>query len=108
MNALVIKKISRIVRALVIRGLWPGTKVPVILRAEWATLYKEAIWRKYQPRSYDGDVLMFGTDYNYEVMKAARSKIVVGNLDCSVSPVTDHGGVLSDPDALKLVASMRC
>ena len=38
-------------------------------------------------------------------MKAAWSKIVVGNLDCRILPVVDHGGVLSDPAALKLVAS---
>jgi len=104
-NRFVVKRTSRWVRAMVIRGLWPGNKVPASLRTEWATLYKHAIWRKYHPGPYDGDVVVFGTRNNTPAMKAAWSKIVGGKLDCRALPVIDHGHVLSDPVALKQVAS---
>ena len=104
-NRFFVKRTSKWVRALVIRGLWPGNKVPASLRTEWATLYKHAIWRKYHPNSYDGDVVVFGTRNNTPAMEAAWSKIVKGELDCRALPVVDHGDVLSDPAALRQVAS---
>jgi amino acid adenylation domain-containing protein len=104
-NQFLVKKSSKLVRALVVRGLWPSSKVPEDLRREWATLYKNAIWRRYKPGIFDGDVVVFGTEQNVKATRSSWSAIVKGRLDFRILPVYDHSDVLSDPVALKQITS---
>ena len=67
---------ARILRALYRKGLWPNPKVPLLLRAEWALLCKEAIWTDYRPEPYDGDMILFAGAGRIEAEKtAARTRV---------------------------------
>jgi thioesterase domain-containing protein/acyl carrier protein len=98
------KKTTSLLQVLVVKGLWPGKKIPEALRKDWATLYKLAIWHRYQPGAYSGDVTVFTMEGRDRAAEASWKKVVSGRLDTIALPVTNHGAVLKDPTALAMIA----
>lgn len=95
---------ARALQFLVVRGLWPGKKIPEALRKDWATLYKMAIWRRYQPGGYDGAVTVFTTEGRDSTAREAWSGAVHGKLTCEALPVRTHDDILSHPAALERIS----
>jgi acyl carrier protein/pimeloyl-ACP methyl ester carboxylesterase len=94
---------TRILRTLFRKGLWPWRKVPIVLRDEWALLCKDAVWSRYKPEPYDGDMTLFVGNDRIREAEAFWPPLVEGKLDLIPLPVDDHHHVLSKPAALTLI-----
>ncbi|MEZ5275631.1 MAG: amino acid adenylation domain-containing protein [Opitutaceae bacterium] len=100
----VLRRIQRVstalVQSLVVRGLWPGKRIPKALQKDWATLYKLAIWHRYKPGPYQGDVTVFTTEGRDQAARRSWSRVVTGKLTCESLQARTHGDVLKQPASL--------